>query len=201
MASKFETIISKALSRKKPDTQPARPRRTKLEDLSPDIWGVGPWSAAESPQPPSITKSLPTSSQAPRLSERAQSVPLPLLPPPPPKQRRYVNTRQLLVSESEEERLNRLETDNDSLREANDVLYRQNADYKVLVQEYRALQDQAITVIDEHLDAVEILEDMVKGLGSDAKAYRLARSKAQKVERDKIKDWKTFVDVKAESGI
>jgi hypothetical protein len=71
----------------------------------------------------------------------------------------------------------------------------------MLVQEYRVLRDEAMTVIDGHIGAVEVLEDMVKGLGSDAKAYRLARSKVQRVEREKIKDWKTFVDVKAESGI
>ena len=207
MASKL--ILNAIPGLKKTDnSHPVRPRRPENLSLW-NSWGTGPWSPVVSPKPPSATKSLPIealTSQALRSVERAQSFPhstLSTRPPPSLTQREHLKHRPSPspASRPMEERLAQLEIENASLRSANDVLYKQNSDYRELVQNYRQFQGAATSVIDGHIGLVEVLEDITRDVRSDARAYNLVRSKLQRVERGKIRDWRNFVNAKAEAGI
>lgn len=208
MVSKLESLISNSISglKKTDKPLPLRPKRPERltnffllssEPSSPELWGYGPCSALTSPQ------SLPLSSLETIPTRQPSFSGFTLAPSPPAslERRRYVEQKPPLVPKNIEERLTRLELENSNLRQANDVLYKQNLDYKGLLEEYRAFKEKAGARIDRCMGSVEVLEEVMEAIRANAKDFGTARTRLQRFERSAIKDWKRFVDVSAREGV
>jgi hypothetical protein len=106
-----------------------------------------------------------------------------------------------LVSKAVEERMALLELENTNLRQQNKVLYRQNSDYRKLVEEYRACQEKANEGIESIKGAKEAIERITQSVTADVKMYETARINVRRVEKEASRDWKRFVDENAALGV
>jgi hypothetical protein len=104
----------------------------------------------------------------------------------------------LFSKEIEETRALKLEISN--LRQQNKVLYKQNSDYRELLQEYKACHEKANGGMENIKAIKETLEMVVQDI-TDIEIYEIAKNGVRRAERTARRDWKRFVDENAVMGV
>jgi hypothetical protein len=117
------------------------------------------------------------------------------------KERQYQEQKPKPISNTLEERLTELELENANLREQSSVLYKQNSDYRRLVQGYRACLGKVNRGIERIMGAREAMDQITQAVKDDVKVYQEAVSNVLGIEKEAIRDWIRFVDVNARIGV
>ena len=94
-----------------------------------------------------------------------------------------------------------LELENTNLRQQNKVLYRQNSDYRKLVEEYRACQEKANEGMESIKGAKEAIKRITHFVTANVKIYETAKVNVRRTEKEAIRDQKRFVDENATIGV
>jgi hypothetical protein len=77
-------------------------------------------------------------------------------------------------------------------------LYRQNSDYKDLLQEYRTNYKELFDSVSRITDSVDVFERLNGTVRSKAKA---CQENIRRAEKGAIKDWKRFVETSKSEGV
>ena len=94
-----------------------------------------------------------------------------------------------------------LQLENTNLQQQIKVLYKQNSDYRELVQEYKACHERAGNGMERIKAARAAIDRITQDVTADVKAYEMARASVRRAERTTYRDWKKFVNESAAMGI
>lgn len=162
MTSKLNELLSSTSC--KPLPPPPRPVRT-LKNLFPP--------RAQSPELPSPLCTLVPKALA--LSSSGSTTPL------------ESNHDQLYI---DQKRFAEVELENKKLRQANEVLFKQNSHYSDLLREYRTTKELLTRITDS--------VDVLGTIGSRARA---CQENIRRAEKEAVKDWKGFAETKKNKGV
>jgi pyruvate formate-lyase activating enzyme-like uncharacterized protein len=100
-----------------------------------------------------------------------------------------------------EEKMALVVLENTHLRQQNKVLYKQNSDYRELVQEYKACYGEVNGAMENVKAAKEAMELITQDVTANVKTFEAARARVQRAERISSREWKKFVNEYAMMGI
>jgi hypothetical protein len=194
MSSKLEELLDRTLSalerRNKPLPplpRPKRPQRLTTYFL---------------PSPPHPSDSPPLASpKSPTSPATLSGFTLFPTPPAPLSQRPCLDQKAPVPSKAVDERMALLDLENTHLRQQNKVLFKQNLDYRELIQEYRDCCDKAAESTAHSKELLDVIEQIALTLKSDINSYEAARGSVRRAERAAIRDWKRFAIENASIGI
>jgi hypothetical protein len=195
MASKLEELLSRSISalenRNKP--LPPRPSPERPQRLTDYFLPSSPTQppGSRSWSPPLISPKAPPSLSGFTLSPT----------PPAPLPQRQSLDKPPLVSKEITERLSLLENENNKLRQENKVLYKQSSDYKDLVQEYQTSHENTNDSIERIKAARETIEQIIRDVTTEIKAYENTKAKIWKIEKIANRDWQRFISDNTILGI
>jgi hypothetical protein len=100
-----------------------------------------------------------------------------------------------------DERIALLELENTHLWQQNKVLYKQNSDYRGLIQEYEGCCDKASEGVKHSKAVVDAIERITIDINANIESYETARGDVRRAERMAIRDWRRFAIENASIGI
>jgi hypothetical protein len=94
-----------------------------------------------------------------------------------------------------------LELENTNLRKQNKVLYKQNSDFRELIQEYKACNEKANDCMGRIEAARDAIGRITQDVTVEVKTYEMAKASVRRAERVATREWKKFVNENASMGI
>jgi hypothetical protein len=184
MTFNLEELLTKSISTLEIQNKPLPPRpRPKRPERLTNFF------LPSSPPLPSGSSSWPPPPLSPKAPPSLPGFTLSPVPPAALKKRRYLGEKAPLVSKAVEERIALLELENTNLRQQNKVLYKQNSDYRMIVQEYRACQEKTNDSIERIKSAREAIERITQAVTANVRMYETARANVRRIEKAASRDW------------